>query len=293
MLRIALFLGTNIAILLILSITFSLLGFESLLAQNGVDLNLNALLIYSALIGFSGSLISLFMSKWMAKKSMGVNVITQPSSESEQWLVSTVSFQARTAGIKMPEVGIFDHPSPNAFATGWNKNDALVAVSTGLMQHMNRDEVEAVLGHEVSHVANGDMVTLALVQGVVNTFVIFLSRVIGFLIDRIVFKVERGHGPAFWIVSLIAQFILGILASAIVMWFSRWREFRADTGGAKLAGRQKMIAALRRLQATQDAPPLPEEMAAQAISAGRVQALFSSHPPLEVRIAALEANEGK
>ena len=288
MLRIALFLGTNIAILLILSITFSILGFDSLLAQNGVDLDLNALLVYSAVIGFSGSLISLFMSKWMAKKSMGVQIITQPGSELESWLVNTVSFQARTAGIKMPEVGIFNHPSPNAFATGWNKNDALVAVSSGLLQNMNRDEVEAVLGHEVSHVANGDMVTLALIQGVVNTFVVFLSRVIGFLVDRIVFKVERGHGPAFWIVSLLAQFILGILASAIVMWFSRWREFRADIGGAKLAGKHKMIAALRRLQATHDAPPLPDEMAAQAINAGRVQALFSSHPPLEVRIAALE-----
>jgi heat shock protein HtpX len=288
MLRIALFLGTNIAILLILSITFSILGFDSLLAQNGVDLDLNALLVYSAVIGFSGSLISLFMSKWMAKKSMGVQIITQPGSELESWLVNTVSFQARTAGIKMPEVGIFNHPSPNAFATGWNKNDALVAVSSGLLQNMSRDEVEAVLGHEVSHVANGDMVTLALIQGVVNTFVVFLSRVIGFLVDRIVFKVERGHGPAFWIVSLLAQFILGILASAIVMWFSRWREFRADIGGAKLAGKHKMIAALRRLQATHDAPPLPDEMAAQAINAGRVQALFSSHPPLEVRIAALE-----
>ena len=219
---------------------------------------------------------------------MSVQVIEQPGSETEKWLVDTVSFQARTAGIQMPEVGIFDHPSPNAFATGWNRNDALVAVSTGLLHHMNRDEVEAVLAHEVSHVANGDMVTLALIQGVVNTFVVFLSRVIGFLVDRIVFKVERGHGPAFWIVSLLAQFILGILASAIVMWFSRWREFRADAGGAKLAGRHKMVAALRRLQAAQDAPPLPEEMAAQAINAGRVQAMFSSHPPLEVRIAALE-----
>jgi heat shock protein HtpX len=288
MLRIALFLGTNIAILLILSITFSILGFDSLLAQNGVDLDLNALLVYSAVIGFSGSLISLLMSKWMAKKSMGVQIITQPGSELESWLVNTVGFQARTAGIKMPEVGIFNHPSPNAFATGWNRNDALVAVSTGLLQNMNRDEVEAVLGHEVSHVANGDMVTLALIQGVVNTFVVFLSRVIGFLVDRIVFKVERGHGPAFWIVSMLAQFILGILASAIVMWFSRWREFRADAGGAKLAGKHKMIQALRRLQTAHDAPPLPEEMAAQAINAGRVQALFSSHPPLEVRIAALE-----
>ena len=288
MLRIALFLGTNIAILLILSITFSLLGFESLLAQNGVDLNLNALLIYSAIIGFSGSFISLLLSKWMAKRGMGVHVITQPESELEQWLISTVEFQARTAGIRMPEVGVFDHPSPNAFATGWNKNDALVAVSTGLIHHMNRDEVEAVLGHEVSHVANGDMVTLALIQGVLNTFVIFLSRIIGFMVDRLVFKVERGHGPAFWIVSLLAQFILGILASAIVMWFSRWREFRADAGGARLAGKQKMISALRRLQAAQDAPPLPDEMAAQAINAGRMQALFSSHPPLETRIAALE-----
>ena len=290
MLRIALFLGTNIAILLILSITFSLLGLDSLLASNGVDLNLNALLVYSAVIGFSGSIISLFMSKWMAKKSMGVQIISQPDNELERWLVDTVGFQARTAGIKMPEVGIFNHPSPNAFATGWNRNDALVAVSSGLLQRMGRDEVEAVLGHEVSHVANGDMVTLALIQGVVNTFVIFLSRVIGFLVDRIVFKVERGHGPAFWIVSLAAQFILGILASAIVMWFSRWREFRADAGGAKLAGKQKMIAALRRLQAAHDAPPMPEEMAAQAINAGRVQALFSSHPPLEVRIAALESS---
>ncbi len=291
MLRIALFLGTNIAILLILSITFSLLGFENLLAQNGVDLNLTALLVYSAILGFSGSFISLLMSKWMAKRGMGVHVITQPSSELEQWLVSTVEFQARTAGIKMPEVGVFDHPSPNAFATGWNKNDALVAVSTGLIHHMNRDEVEAVLGHEVSHVANGDMVTLALIQGVLNTFVIFLSRIIGFLVDRLVFKVERGHGPAFWIVSLLAQFILGILASAVVMWFSRWREFRADAGGARLAGKQKMISALRRLQAAQDAPPLPDEMAAQAINAGRMQALFSSHPPLETRIAALEQAE--
>ena len=288
MLRIALFLGTNIAILLILSITFSILGLDSLLASNGVDLNLNALLVYSAVIGFSGSIISLFMSKWMAKKSMGVQIISQPGSELERWLVDTVGFQARTAGIKMPEVGIFNHPSPNAFATGWNRNDALVAVSTGLLQNMDRDEVEAVLGHEVSHVANGDMVTLALIQGVVNTFVVFLSRVIGFLVDRIVFKVERGHGPAFWIVSLLAQFILGILASAIVMWFSRWREFRADAGGARLAGKHKMIAALRRLQAAHDAPPMPEEMAVQAINAGRVQALFSSHPPLDVRIAALE-----
>lgn len=287
MLRIALFLGTNIAIMLILSITFSLLGVDSLLQENGVDLDLAALLIYSGVIGMSGALISLFISKWAAKRSMGVKIIEQPANEMESWLIETVRFQAGRADIKMPEVGIFDHPSPNAFATGWNKNDALVAVSTGLIQHMNRDEVEAVLGHEVSHVANGDMVTLALIQGVVNTFVIFLSRIIGHIVDRVVFKVRYGHGPAFYIVSLAAQFILGIAASAIVMWFSRWREYRADEGGARLAGKQKMINALKRLQAATDAPPLPEEMAAQAINAGRVQAIFSSHPPLEERIAAL------
>ncbi len=289
MLRIGLFLGTNIAVLLILSITFSVLGIDGLLQQNGVGLDLNALLIYSAVIGFSGSLISLLMSKWMVKRSMKVQVIGEPANETERWIKETVRFQADQAGIGMPEVGIFDHPSPNAFATGWNKNNALVAVSTGLMEHMDRDEVEAVLGHEVSHVTNGDMVTLALIQGVVNTFVIFLSRVIGFIVDRVVFKVQRGHGPAFWIVSILAQFILGILASAIVMWFSRRREFRADEGGARLAGRHKMIAALKRLQAAHDSPPLPEEMSALAINAGTVQAMFSSHPPLQTRITALEA----
>lgn len=288
MLRIGLFLGTNIAVLLVLSVTFSVLGLDGLLQQNGVDLDLSALLIYSAVIGFTGSFISLLMSKWMVKRSMKVQVIDEPANETERWIKETVRFQADQAGIGMPEVGIFNHPSPNAFATGWNKNNALVAVSTGLMEHMGRDEVEAVLGHEVSHVANGDMVTLALIQGVMNTFVVFLSRVIGFIVDRVVFKVQRGHGPAFWIVSLLAQFILGILASAIVMWFSRRREFAADKGGARLAGRRKMIAALQRLQAAHDAPPLPEEMAVQAINAGRVQAMFSSHPPLQERIAALE-----
>jgi heat shock protein HtpX len=189
----------------------------------------------------------------------------------------------------MPEVGIFDHASPNAFATGWNKNSALVAVSTGLLQQMDRGEVEAVLGHEVSHVANGDMVTLSLIQGVVNTFVVFLSRVIGHTVDRVVFKTERGHGPAFFIVSMISEFVLGILAMTIVMWFSRWREFRADRGGAELAGREKMISALRRLQQAHEPESLPDEMAAFAISAGKVQKLFSSHPPLESRIAALQS----
>ncbi|MCG7906199.1 MAG: protease HtpX [Candidatus Thiodiazotropha taylori] len=289
MMRIALFLGTNLAILALISITFRLLGIEGLLMQNGVDLDINALLVYSAVIGFSGSLISLFISKWMAKRSMGVQIIENPGNEVERWLVATVESQAQRAGIGMPEVGIFNHASPNAFATGWNKNDALVAVSTGLMQQMNRDEVEAVLAHEVSHVANGDMVTLSLIQGVVNTFVVFLSRIIGHTVDRVVFKTERGYGPAFYIVSIIAEFVLGILAMTIVMWFSRWREFRADKGGADLAGRGKMIAALRRLQQAHEPEPMPEEMAAFAISAGKVQKLFASHPPLEDRIAALES----
>ncbi|MCG7977123.1 MAG: protease HtpX [Candidatus Thiodiazotropha endolucinida] len=289
MMRIALFLGTNLAILMLISITFRLLGIEGLLLENGVDLNLNALLVYSAVIGFSGSLISLFISKWMAKRSMGVEVIETPGNEAEQWLVNTIERQAQQAKIGMPEVGIFDHASPNAFATGWNKNSALVAVSTGLLQQMNRDEVEAVLGHEVSHVANGDMVTLSLIQGVVNTFVVFLSRVIGHTVDRIVFKTERGYGPAFFIVSMIAEFVLGILAMTIVMWFSRWREFRADKGGAELAGREKMIAALRRLQQAHEPESLPDEIAALAISAGKVQKLFASHPPLESRIRALQS----
>ncbi|MEW8254048.1 MAG: protease HtpX [Candidatus Thiodiazotropha taylori] len=289
MMRIALFLGTNMAILALISITFRLLGIEGLLMQNGIDLDINALLVYSAVIGFSGSLISLFISKWMAKRSMGVQIIENPGNEVERWLVATVESQAQRAGIGMPEVGIFNHASPNAFATGWNKNDALVAVSTGLMQQMNRDEVEAVLAHEVSHVANGDMVTLSLIQGVVNTFVVFLSRIIGHTVDRVVFKTERGYGPAFYVVSIIAEFVLGILAMTIVMWFSRWREFRADKGGADLAGRGKMIAALRRLQQAHEPEPMPEEMAAFAISAGKVQKLFASHPPLEDRIAALES----
>lgn len=285
--RILLFLGTNLAVIMLLSVVFKLLGIDNLLAANNVDLDLQALLIYSAVIGFSGSLISLFLSKSMAKRSMGVHVIQQPSTQTEKWLVDTVRLQASRAGIGMPEVGIFDSPSPNAFATGWNRNQALVAVSSGLLQAMSRDEVEAVLGHEVSHVANGDMVTLTLIQGVVNTFVVFLSRVIGHVVDRVVFKVERGHGPAFWIVSLAAQFILGILASMIVAWFSRYREFRADAGGADLAGQEKMVNALRRLQQGQP-ESLPDEMAAFGISGGKMAELFASHPPLEKRIQALQ-----
>ena len=288
MFRLMLFLGTNLAIVALISLTFRLLGLEGLLRENGVDLDIGALTVYSAVIGFAGSLISLFLSKTMAKASMGVRVIEQPANEVEQWLVATVRAQADKAGIRMPEVGIFEHESPNAFATGWNRNASLVAVSTGLLQRMGRGEVEAVLGHEVSHVSNGDMVTLALIQGVVNTFVIFLSRVVGFLVDRLVFRVERGHGPAFWIVSMVAELVFGILAMTIVMWFSRRREFRADEGGAALAGRRNMIGALRALQSSQVKRQLPDEIAALAIDAGRVQALFSSHPPLEDRIAALE-----
>ena len=290
MMRIGLFLGTNLAIIALISLTFRLLGFEGLLQANGVDLNLTALLVYSAVIGFAGSFISLLLSKSMTKASMGVTIIDQPRNEMERWIMATVNSQADRAGIAMPEVGIFDHPSPNAFATGWNKNAALVAVSTGLLGSMERGEVEAVLAHEVSHAANGDMVTLALIQGVVNTFVIFLSRVVGFLVDRLVFKVQRGHGPAFWIVSMIAEFVFGILATTIVMWFSRWREYRADEGGAELAGRQNMINALKRLQASQGKPALPDEMAALAINAGRMQAFFASHPPLEKRIDSLQQN---
>ena len=289
MLRLALFLGTNVAILIVLSITFRLFGFDGLLQANGVDLDLNALLAFSALIGFSGALISLFLSKTLAKTTMGVRVIATPQTPVERWLVDTVHAQARAAGIAKPQVGIFDHPSPNAFATGWNRNDALIAVSTGLLDTMDRGEVEAVLAHEVSHAANGDMVTLALIQGVVNTFVVFLSRLIGFLVDRLILRIERGHGPGFWIVSLVAEVILGFLAMAIVMWFSRWREYRADAGGAPLAGRRNMIAALDRLRRVQSADPLPDEMRALAFDAGAVQALFASHPPLEKRIAALRS----
>ncbi|WP_158768430.1 protease HtpX [Paraglaciecola sp. L1A13] len=288
MFRIMMFLATNIAVMALISLVFSLFGFQGLLAQNGVDLDLQALLVYSAVIGFSGSIISLLLSKFMAKRSMGVHVIERPVNDTERWLLRTVEHQAKQANIGMPEVGIFVHASPNAFATGWNKNNALVAVSTGLIENMTQNEVEAVLAHEISHVSNGDMVTMTLIQGVLNTFVVFLSRVIGHVVDRVVFKVERGHGPAFWIVSIVSQVLLGILASMIVMWFSRYREFKADAGGASLAGRNNMIAALKRLKQNQDAPPMPEEMAAFAISAGKVQKLFSSHPPLDKRIEALQ-----
>jgi heat shock protein HtpX len=288
--RIFLFLATNLAIVLVLSVTLRLLGVEGLLYNQGVDLNLNALLLFSLVFGMGGSFISLVISKWTAKRMMGAQVIERPANATESWLLETVRQQANRAGIGMPEVAIFNSPDPNAFATGANRNNALVAVSSGLLERMNRDEVEAVLAHEVSHVANGDMVTLALIQGVVNTFVIFLSRVIGHLVDRVVFKVERGHGPAFWITAIIAEVVLGILASIIVFWFSRQREFRADAGGAGIAGRQKMIAALERLKQSANQPHLPDQFAAFGISgkvAGGFSQLFLSHPPLDVRIQAL------
>jgi heat shock protein HtpX len=290
--RILLFVATNFAVLMVISMVFKLLGFEGLLQANNVDLDLRAVLVYAAIVGFAGSLISLFMSKGMAKRSMGVQIIEQPSTPFEHWLMQTVAQQSQSSGIRMPEVGVFDSPDPNAFATGWNRNDALVAVSTGLLQHMTKDEVEAVVGHEISHVANGDMVTLTLIQGVVNTFVVFLSTVIGHVVDRVVFKTEQGHGPAYFIVSMIAQVMLSILATMVVMWFSRYREFKADAGGAHLTSNRKMANALRRLQQAHEPKDLPSgEFAAFGISGGigdGLKRLFMSHPPLEERIAALE-----
>ncbi|HEX8980587.1 MAG TPA: protease HtpX [Parasulfuritortus sp.] len=287
--RIFLFLATNLAIVLVLSITMRILGVEPYLNAQG--LNLSALLAFAAIMGFGGAFISLAISKWMAKMSTGARVIKQPRTAEEQWLVATVARQAQAAGIRMPEVAIYDSPEVNAFATGMSKNSSLVAVSSGLLQQMTRDEAEAVLGHEISHAANGDMVTMALIQGVVNTFVMFFSRVIGYVVDKVVFKTERGQGPAFFVTMIVAELVLGILASMIVMWFSRQREFRADRGGATLAGRGKMISALQRLNALHPAP-LPDKMAAFGIAgggAGGLKRLFMTHPPLEERIAALRA----
>ena len=288
--RVFLFLATNLAIIVVLSITLRLLGFERILDEQGAGLNMNSLLLFAAVFGFGGSLMSLAMSKWTAKRFTGAQAIEMPRNAQEHWLVTTVQRQAQQAGIGMPEVAIYHAPDVNAFATGMSKNDALVAVSTGLLNAMTEDEAEAVLAHEVSHIANGDMVTLALIQGVVNTFVIFLSRVIGHIVDRVIFKNEHGHGPAFWITAIVAELVLGILASIIVMWFSRQREFRADAGGASLAGRDKMIAALQRLQMSVNQPHLPDQLSAFGISGGissGLKSLFMSHPPLEERIAAL------
>jgi heat shock protein HtpX len=290
--RIFLFLATNIAIMLVITIMIHIFGLGQILDAQDVDVDLTSLLMLSAVVGMTGSIISLALSKSMAKHTTGAYVIEQPRNEQEQWLFNTVQRQANAAGIGMPEVAIYDAPDINAFATGMFRNDALVAVSTGLLQGMTRDEAEAVLAHEVSHVANGDMVTLALIQGVINTFVFFLSRVIGHIIDRAIFKTERGHGPAYWFTTIIAQLVLGILASAIVMWFSRHREYRADAGAASLEGKQKMISALERLQKSANQPHLPEQLEAFGISGGMaagLKSLFMSHPPLADRIEALRS----
>ena len=284
--RIIYFLATNVAIMLVLSVTMRLLGVEPYLNANGLDLS--NLLAFAAIMGFGGAFISLAMSKWSAKRMSGAVVIEEARTSTEIWLVKTVRQQADAVGIKMPEVAVFDSPEVNAFATGMTKNSSLVAVSTGLLNAMTKDEAEAVLAHEVSHIANGDMVTLTLIQGVVNTFVMFLSRVIGYTVDKVIFKTERGTGPAFFITMIIAELVLGVLASIIVMWFSRQREFRADAGAAKLSSRAKMIAALERLQAQHTPSALPKQMAAFGISGGGGFAkLFSSHPSLDDRIAAL------
>ena len=288
--RIFLFLVTNIAIMVVLSITLRILGVDSLLAQNGSSLNINALVIFSGVFGFGGAFISLSISKWMAKRMTGAVVINNPSSNIEKWLIETVEKQSKIVGIKMPEVAIFPSNQMNAFATGASKNNALVAVSQGLLDNMNKGEVEAVVGHEMSHVANGDMVTLTLIQGVVNTFVIFFSRVIGHLVDRVILKNQRGYGIGYFLTTLFAQVILSILASIVVMYFSRKREFVADTGGADLAGHQNMINALKRL-AQREPEPLPEQLAAFGIDEKPKKGLahlWTSHPPLEDRIKALE-----
>lgn len=287
--RIFLFLATNIAIMVVVSIIFSLFGLNGILASNGVDLDLNALLILSAVIGMTGSFISLAMSKWSAKRGMGVQIIEHPQNQTEQWLMDVVTRQARIVDIDTPEVGIFQSVDPNAFATGMTKNSSLVAVSTGLLQNMSPDEVEAVIGHEMTHVANGDMVTMALMQGVVNTFVYFFATIIGHTVDRVIFKNEEGHGIAYFVTQMIAQIALSFLASMLVMWFSRYREFKADAGGAKLAGREKMINALRALARAHEPRELLDQFAALAINGGAVHKLFMSHPPLEERIAALQS----
>ena len=287
--RILLFLATNIAVLAVLTVSMRLLGIDQYMASTGQDPG--GLLVFAAILGFGGSLISLAMSKFIAKRSTGARVITQPANAEEAWLLATVRRLATQAGIGMPEVAIFDSPEVNAFATGARRDAALVAVSTGLLRQMKQNEVEAVLGHEISHVANGDMVTLTLIQGVVNTFVIFLSRIIGRFVDQVIFKSDRGHGPGFFITVMIAQLVLGVLASVIVAWFSRQREFRADAGGARLAGRQNMVAALEGLRRVHEPAALPDGMQALGISGApaRFGRLFMTHPPLEERIAALRA----
>ncbi|MGD9887811.1 MAG: protease HtpX [Halothiobacillaceae bacterium] len=288
--RIMLFILTNIAVMVVISLMWMIVskvfGLGSIQSQGG--LNLTSLMVFSLMVGFTGSLISLMMSKWIAKRSVGAVVIEQPSNSQETWLVETVRRQANAAGITMPEVAIYDSPEINAFATGPSRNNALVAVSTGLLNYMSSDEAEAVMAHEIGHVANGDMVTLTLIQGVVNTFVVFFAYIIGYFVDRVILKNEEGQGIGFFIANIVAQIALGFLASIIVMWFSRQREFRADAAGAKFAGKQKMIAALEKLKAMHEPSHLPEQMAAFGINGGDIQKLFSSHPPLDERIAALQ-----
>lgn len=293
--RVLLFLLTNIAVIVVLSIVLRLLGVDRILDEQGVGLNYWNLLVFAAVFGFGGSLISLAMSKWIAIRATGAQVIAQPRSETEMWLVDTVKKQATMAGIGLPAVAVFESDAPNAFATGMNRNKALVAVSSGLLRNMNRAEVEAVLGHEMSHVANGDMITLTLIQGVVNTFVIFISRAVGHFVDRVILKNEEGHGLGFFITTIVAQIVFGILASVIVLWFSRQREYRADAGGARLAGTGSMIAALEKLKSgVQES--LPDQMSAFGI-AGKpsrhgLKLLFMSHPPLDDRIEALKRSSG-
>jgi len=289
--RIFLFILTNLAVVFVINITLRILGVDRWLTETG-GINFGALLVMSAVIGFAGSLISLAMSKWSAKRMVGAQVIENPIDPTERWLVDTVRRQADAAGIGMPEVAIYDAPDVNAFATGWNRNDALVAVSTGLLQQMSKDEIEAVLAHEMSHVSNGDMVTLALIQGVVNTFVIFFAKLFGYFVDRVLLKNDGRNGPGMgaFAAEIVAQLVLGVLASIIVMWFSRQREFRADAGGASLAGRNKMISALERLKANHEQTALPEKIAAFGISGGKGFAkMFMTHPPLDERIAALRS----
>jgi heat shock protein HtpX len=293
--RIVLFVATNVAVLAVIFLLLNVLGIERALVRSGSSLDIEALLVFSAVVGFTGSLLSLAMSKWIAKLSTGAQVIATPRNQTERWLLDTVYRQADSAHIRRPEVAIYDSPDINAFATGPTRNNALVAVSTGLLQRLGPREVEAVLGHEVSHVANGDMVTLTLIQGVLNTFVVFLSRLVGFVVDRVLLRSDddrhAGYGPGFFIASLVAQILLGILATMIVMWFSRRREFRADTGGAHLAGRASMIAALQALKRAHETTELPAGLRAFGIAGDRgygLRRLFMSHPPLDERIAALE-----
>ena len=289
--RVFYFLITNLAIVLVLSITMRLLGVEPFLNANG--LNLNSLLIFAALMGFGGSFISLAISKWSAKRKSGAVTIENPKTPNEIWLINIVKKQSQAVGIQMPEVAIFNSPIVNAFATGMNRDSSLVAVSSGLLDMMTKDEAEAVIGHEISHIANGDMVTLTLIQGVVNTFVLFFSRVIGYTVDKVIFKTRQGTGPAFFITMIISELLLGVLASIVVMWFSRQREYRADFGGGQLAGKQKMIAALQRLKAQYESSALPKSIAALGISGEQgigLKELFSTHPSLDDRIVRLQQN---